>query len=367
MDPSPGLVDLPKEVKENLLKWCDYSSVIALGKTCKTWHDFIRAPDHNLPILAITLKCRENSHGMQVMSTVPFEGIMELNYVTLEYKQDGETSNVTRCQDANWENPRTTLVANEDCRKLLKEDLKVLKQLLGNSRLMTFEVDCDDVSNVRCLRELGERYHELCNIVSGVWGNQMIEANCLKMKFHLEIYADRILRTFAPGILRRIILSPIEVGGFDFYARKPLSLHETSRMAQWIGAKEILFPDFKTKPYPEKIIHLEWVYVSWLCFKPAHLVKLMEEFILLKSTSKDFTIWSDHIEISKYSFSILYGESVELQCSPGTHIWYFDTPSPDFVVEFTLVEGSNVSFKIIMDVEMKEGATIRDFNRLDWI
>ncbi|CAP32946.2 Protein CBG14397 [Caenorhabditis briggsae] len=109
MDPSPCLEDMPKEVKENMLKWCDYSSVIALGKTCKTWHNFIRAPDHNLPILAINLKCGKNSYGMQVMSTVPFENIIDLNYVTLEYKQDAENNNVTRCPDVNWESPRTTL------------------------------------------------------------------------------------------------------------------------------------------------------------------------------------------------------------------------------------------------------------------
>ncbi|ULT82054.1 hypothetical protein L3Y34_011777 [Caenorhabditis briggsae] len=115
MDPSPCLEDMPKEVKENMLKWCDYSSVIALGKTCKTWHNFIRAPDHNLPILAINLKCGKNSYGMQVMSTVPFENIIDLNYVTLEYKQDAENNNVTRCPDVNWESPRTTLVENEDC------------------------------------------------------------------------------------------------------------------------------------------------------------------------------------------------------------------------------------------------------------
>ncbi|CAP32947.1 Protein CBG14398 [Caenorhabditis briggsae] len=166
MDLKACLEHLPEPAKRNVLMWCPYSSVIALGKTCTAWREFIHIPNQNLPIKRIMVKFGENCSRLQVGSSFASGKNQNSNLLSVQYQLVGGGCAVI------YENSLSRgqkKLESEDYQDLFKEDLKILRKLLGNSILEYFEVDCETFQCSMQRRNLKNQFESFLKTITDIW------------------------------------------------------------------------------------------------------------------------------------------------------------------------------------------------------
>ncbi|ULT82056.1 hypothetical protein L3Y34_011779 [Caenorhabditis briggsae] len=258
MDLKACLEHLPEPAKRNVLMWCPYSSVIALGKTCTAWREFIHIPNQNLPIKRIMVKFGENCSRLQVGSSFASGKNQNSNLLSVQYQLVGGGCAVI------YENSLSRgqkKLESEDYQDLFKEDLKILRKLLGNSILEYFEVDCETFQCSMQRRNLKNQFESFLKTITDIWDQ-----------------AEKILSHTVPNVLERISFLPMDVAGISSGGNR-LGLSVLSELPQWKNAKFINLTNFLAKSSMGLILHFESVLVHWLFFEPKHLIIAMEEFV----------------------------------------------------------------------------------------
>ncbi|CAO4385243.1 unnamed protein product [Caenorhabditis nigoni] len=356
MNPKACLEHLPEPAKRNVLMWCPYSSVIALGKTCTTWREFIHVPNQNLLIKRIMVKFGDNSFRLQVGSSHTSGKLQNSDLLSVQYQQLARDCGVTY-ENFSYRRQKKTWIEGGDYQDLFVKDLKILRKLLGNSTLENFEVDCETLQSSTQGRELKNQFEGFLKTVTDIWGPQGIATKSLRMKFMNEHQAAKILSHTVPNTLERISFLPMDVAGISSGGNR-LGLSVLSVLPQWKNAKFINLTNFLARSTMDPILYFESVLVHWLFFEPQHLRIAMEEFVSGRCLTKNFTILCKQIFTSiELNLSTL-GEAVHVG---KRYMWYYHTKSPGHVVELTLVESQKISLRMIRGEGIKHGANVIHF------
>ncbi|UMM41365.1 hypothetical protein L5515_017652 [Caenorhabditis briggsae] len=327
---------------------------IALGKTCTTWREFIHIPNQNLPIKRIMVKFGENCSRLQVGSSFASGKNQNSNLLSVQYQLVGKGCAVI------YENSLSRgqkKLESEDYQDLFKEDLKILRKLLGNSILEHFEVDCETFQCSMQRRNLKNQFESFLKTITDIWGTQKIATKNLRMKFMNEDQAEKILSHTVPNALERISFLPMDVAGISSSGNR-LGLSVLSELPQWKNAKFINLTNFLAKSSMGLILHFESVLVHWLFFESKHLRIAMEEFVSGGCLTKNFTILCEQIFTTIELNLETLGEAFHIG---KRYTWYYHTKSPGHVVELTLVESQKISLRMIRREGIKHGANVIHF------